>query len=380
MLDVAALQQFDFFTNFTLCAGAGGLGRSISNVVVLDHEGFLDDFTDFHEGDFVLTNLFYAKDDPALILSSFSKLMNIGVSAIAVKTIFYQELPKEVIALSDKRGIPVFIFHSIYIEDVILCITDYIRSSTDYSHYEKLIDQILHTAPETEAAAELIDGMDATQYAKLSCMYLSYRKNTDSISIQRYLNKLQLAKSNLPCHAFVHFRKYHKGILFFYFYAEQADVSTVKKNWQHLFFDLSISKSDFYVGISDLPLPLTKLETAIQRSLYAARAAAAHQGSGYYSTLSTWNIFLPISEHTYVREYLADLGSRLFEEENGNIRLFDTLRTYVKNDFSIDRTAQELFQHPNTIRYRIAKVKSLFHTSSDAQFQMLALLFVNTLP
>lgn len=110
MLDVATLLQLDLFSNFTLCAGALGLVHNISNVVVLDHEGLLDNFSDFHEGDFVLTNLFYAKDDPERIYTSFCQLMQIGVSAIAIKSIFYKELPEKVLALANPVKMFLFSF------------------------------------------------------------------------------------------------------------------------------------------------------------------------------------------------------------------------------------------------------------------------------
>ena len=47
MLDVASLEKFDFLNNFVLAAGHNGLSRTISNVVILDHEGIDGDFSDF---------------------------------------------------------------------------------------------------------------------------------------------------------------------------------------------------------------------------------------------------------------------------------------------------------------------------------------------
>ena len=80
MLDVASLEKFDFLNNFVLAAGHNGLSRTISNVVILDHEGIDGDFSDFHEGDFVITNLLFAKNSPQKIYFSFeisfSKLAN----------------------------------------------------------------------------------------------------------------------------------------------------------------------------------------------------------------------------------------------------------------------------------------------------------------
>ena len=214
MLDVASLQQFDFFSNFTLYAGSSGLYRTISNVVVLDYEGLGEDFCDFHEGDFVITNLLYAREHPDKIYSSFSKLIDIGVSAIAIKTIFFQELPQSVIDLADEREVPILFFSSIYIEDVILNITDYLRSSTNYNYYESLIDSVLHKSEDTTSLNELMSDIVSEQYQQLSCMYISYKGSIDNFSMQRNLNKMQLHKNNLSYSNDIFFFKYKKRILF----------------------------------------------------------------------------------------------------------------------------------------------------------------------
>ena len=57
--------------------------------------------------------------------------------------------------------------------------------------------------------------------------------------------------------------------------------------------------------------------------------------------------------------------------------LSDTLHKLVANDFDIDKTAVALFQHPNTIRYRINKLKELMSVNSDLEFQVLASLYHN---
>ncbi len=372
MLDVATLLQLDLFSNFTLCAGAPGLGHNISNVVVLDHEGLWDNFSDFHEGDFVLTNLFYAKDDPERIYTSFSRLMQIGVSAIAIKSIFYKELPENVLALANRKNVPIFFFQDIYIEDVILCITDYIRSSTDYSRYEQLIDTILCAVPEQDAMHELLSGMAAAPFSLVSCLYLSYRKKMDALSIQRYLNKLQIRRNSLVYLPQISFRKYKNGILFFFF----VDESGTLPPWETILRDFDVEQNQFDIGIGDCLLPLSKLDTAIRRSIYAADSSA----SGHiflHSSLTIENLVFPMRENSYVKEYLSDLKAMIdAHETGGGTQLFDTLTGYVDSGFKIDETAALLYQHPNTIRYRIAKLKNILRLPEDSSFQFVALLLV----
>lgn len=43
----------------------------------------------------------------------------------------------------------------------------------------------------------------------------------------------------------------------------------------------------------------------------------------------------------------------------------------------MDLAGQLLFQHQNTIRYRISKIKSILDIESDFEFQMLAFFLVH---
>lgn len=381
MLDVASLQQFDFFANFTLCAGTKGLYRTISNVVVLDHEGLEEDFGDFHKGDFVITNLFYAKDNPDKIFSSFSQLMDIGISAIAIKSIFFHELPHNIILLAEKCNVPIFFFHSIYIEDVILNITDYLRSSTNYNYYENLIDALLHKDNNDSIIKNILSEMLKEHHSFLSCMYISYKDAIDDFSIQRNLNNLQHKKSNLDYQSDFYFVKYKKGILFLYFFKEELSPLLLNQKWDNTFFDLDIKKAQFYIGISDELVPIKKAEIAIQRSLYSTKCCILEStDKKNYSDLNINNLILPICESAYIKAYLTDLYDLIKSNESQqNNHLSETLKAYVLNNFHIDHTSQMLFQHPNTIRYRINKIKSMIGIEDDFEFHMISLLMIKIL-
>jgi len=48
-------------------------------------------------------------------------------------------------------------------------------------------------------------------------------------------------------------------------------------------------------------------------------------------------------------------------DEKYNMELFDTAVKYIENDGKINETANALFLHKNTIRYRIKKIKELLN-------------------
>lgn len=381
MFNVASLFQFDFFSKFTIIAGESGLNRNISNVVILEYEEIEHNYSDFHEGDFVLTSLFYAKDNPDLILSSFSRLMDIGVCAIAVKNVYYTELPKEIIQLADKKMIPIFLFHSIYMEDIILNISDYIRSTRQFDYYEKNLNRLLKENPDPEAITSFIKDINVEFCNYITAMYLEYKNPIDSITFGRDFNKLLYRKSQLHNTNEFFCMKYKNGILFLYHYKEPMDSYTVLNNWNWIIRDLSLSREQFNIGITEQVLPVNKADISIRQSLYTINASAKDNVNyDKYGDIGIYNIILPLKENRYAFHYLQLQYQKLknYDSKHGKC-LIQTLEQFILQNHQIDTTAKKLFQHPNTIRYRIQKIKSILGCKNDFEFEVVSTFMIKVI-
>ena len=103
------------FKDFDLVAGYRGLDREIQRASILDYEYESSLFdkpiqTYFEKEDFVISSLIYAKDDQSLILESVKGLISDGVSGLAIKNIYYDELPEKVIKYANQMDFPIFMF------------------------------------------------------------------------------------------------------------------------------------------------------------------------------------------------------------------------------------------------------------------------------
>lgn len=58
---------------------------------------------------------------------------------------------------------------------------------------------------------------------------------------------------------------------------------------------------------------------------------------------------------------------RQHDEEN-KANLESTARAYVQSGMEIATTAKALFQHPNTVRYRLTKIQKLMGMEESAMF------------
>ena len=66
MIQIQELLQLTLFDDFKLVSGKEGLNREMESIVILEYESFRNTYEVFDEKDFVLSSLFFAKDDPAL--------------------------------------------------------------------------------------------------------------------------------------------------------------------------------------------------------------------------------------------------------------------------------------------------------------------------
>ena len=78
-----------------------------------------------------------------------------------------------------------------------------------------------------------------------------------------------------------------------------------------------------------------------------------------YSNIGIYQLFLSVRKDVLKENYRITMNPLLdYDEENG-ADLLSTLQLYLPCDCSIDETADRLFVHKNTIRYRLRKIEEI---------------------
>ena len=264
----------------------------------------------------------------------------------------------------------------IYIEDVILSITDHLRSSSNYNYYENLIDSFLTSPSKQSNIKEFVNSLspdsDSLKSENLvTTLYLMSENETDEFTLQRNINKLTLRAKHLSIAVSIKILKYKKGILLMCFGNETTNYENIRKT---VISELSLSS--YTIGFSDFALPLNKIDISIERSINSCIFALKNQKKIVkYSNLGLYNFIFTLSKDRYAHEYLEE-KSAVFNTQK-NKPLFSTMSALVNNGFDINKTAESLFQHPNTVRYRIEKLKSLFNTNTELEFQFLCTILIS---
>jgi hypothetical protein len=197
--------------NFRLVAGEWGLDKGIEKVGILDYEIIDEIEGKFGEGDFVLTSFTVARNDVNLLIQSIEKLIKAGVSGLAIKSIFYSELPIQVIEYANERSFPVFIFgNSVYFEDIITDIMDAIRNKDDYELLETKIDIIIKNGISKSMVRELAFEINTSFKENFIVAYCKEKKYINNENIIRLIEGL---KRNKTKSIYQSVFKYRSGIL-----------------------------------------------------------------------------------------------------------------------------------------------------------------------
>jgi len=370
MLTVMELLSFPLFRNFKLVSGYGGLYNPVSGTGIFEWESSYEVEKNFEQGEFVMTTLSLARSDTALAESSIRMLIDKKVSAIAVKDIYFHEITEELKAHSDAHHIPIFFFSETFFDDIIYTIKNTLLTHSrdfDYDEQVEFLLDLSHSADQKKRKAKEINPFF---HSNIICCFASLKKNSQW---QKELKSLQLN----PEETVYSIINYHQGILVIYT-AKENPASDLEGKLMNFLEKSGLNKNLRGIGISDAGKGLESLGTAIQESLYANSSCRLDQAEHIrFRDSGLDRILLPMGDGPWAKKYYSDLLLKItnYDALHG-AKLMETLLEYVGNNGDMNLTAQKLFQHSNTIRYRIGKIRKLLNLADDTESLAQLYLFV----
>lgn len=366
-ITVLDAMKLNSLKNFRLVAGQWGLNRSIERVGILDYEYVKNIKGQFVQGEFILSSFLFAKDDVRLLDEAIRSLIEDNVACLAIKNIYYDELPAEVIDYADKKGFPIFIFdNSVFFEDIITEITDIVRSVDKYAQMEAKVDMILHKNSSKTLIRELAMEINSSFNENFIVLYLKEKRYTSNKNIINILEKYKRDSQSKGDAAL----KYRDGILGI-ITSKKTDMIDWNKTVYDFISSMNINSDKFYIGIGENHFVINDLNIGIAESLNAMRICEINsQDMIFYENIGIYKILLPYMNEHWISDFCLNLILPLkhYDEENGT-EIFHTAFSYIENDGNIKETAKALFLHENTIRYRINKVKEILNMQNlDGSF------------
>lgn len=368
-LTVLEATKLDTFNSFRLVAGHRGLDKIVEKVGILDWEFIKkieegpENISDFIEGEFVLSSLLFAKDKPELIIEAVKYLAESHVSGLAIKNIYYTELPDEVISYANEKSLPVFIFHTAYFEDIITETMDKIRSINNSNLLESKVDLLINKNLNKTVIRDIALELNSS-FKEL--FIVVYAKGKKQISENNILNQVELIRKDRTFKQNDTIIKYHDGLLFIATF-ESLEPSLFTSKTKSLLRSLRIDSEEYFIGISNIHSSLGELGMGINESLFAERSGEMFKNQlNYFKDIGIFSVLIPLSRDKWVRNFYEQIINPIKSyDEKYNTELFHTGLKFVENDGNYIKTAEALYLHKNTIRYRINKIKELHHMENS---------------
>ena len=375
MIHIKELFRLQNIHRLRLIAGQDGLERTVTEAVLIEYDPSRVQLPDFYRGDLVVTTLAYARGDAKLVAHSLQALMNQGIAGLMVKTAYFSELPQAVITLANRLGTPVFLFDDTYIEEVILQVTDLIRGKRHFAGFEQDVDALMRgdlTEEQTRERARRIDPLGQSSYRIYA---VSPKERMITLDDKLYALMETDADAAHRC-TFIEWRRMMLALC-----REEDGLSAQEAltRFGDLLTRAGVDRQSVVIGQSDLREARAQMGASLCEAVYAARAAklcgkaelAAHE-LGLYAYL------FPMSENPFVCDRCRRVLSAIREYDAQNhTNLEQTALVYVKENMEIAAAAKVLFQHPNTVRYRLSKIQRIIGMEDDPLFAPMLSLTVS---
>lgn len=379
--DILALPAFESVEMVAPCDGAAQ--REVLNVGILDCPPDYNEYSNYGPCELIVTNLGFAYDDPALAERSLLAMIERNVAAIAVKTVYQAPVSQAVCAASSAAGVPVYLYEGAFHERVAYESLDLIQRDRLAADKSKAIDELL-TLRGGGAVREALHDLAGATGATVLCV-ASRPIAHDASSFYATMNVIQSTLSALLKDRSIvetlSVCRYGDNILAFVSCVSSSE--SKRHALMRRCSQLLGTIGSLHSGMSDLQW-IDNGDIAIRQALSAADTAfqvgralmpwADMRFSAFAQAARSDRLYQCIS-----RDGKAKLAA--YDEDHGT-NLIETMLALVRAQGNVRTVAEDMFQHPNTIRYRLRKAKSLMgmDAASDHVFMSyLNLVFLGEL-
>ncbi len=362
MITVSDIVALPAFHRIELVApGRDAMARPVRNIGIMDAAPGEDAYSEYLPGEFIVTNLGFARDDPALAELSLQAMLARDLSALAVRNVYGLPVPQAAFRASSESGTPLFVYEGAYYEQVVFQALNLIHRDREESDKGRRVDELLAARVPADIRAALYNIARATG-ATLQCVAVR-PSGGDECSLYATLDALSAAVASFKrawgtVETACALRR-HDSLLAFASYdrpplegparSETALVSSIE------------AIGPVHAGVSE-EVPLSEGDLAVRQALAALDCARMREDP----SVVRWG---DMGEQAF---RVAAGGDRLFSrtcalyrrrieehDRENDAELLATAEAFARAGGDVRAASEELFQHPNTVRYRLRKLKGV---------------------
>lgn len=360
-MQIRELLNIESLSTLKLLTGENGLDRNMKDVVLLEYESLKQDQPDYYKDDFIIATLFFAKDDPKALYSAVEQLINLGAAGLAFKSVYFDMIPQDIIDMAKAHQFPIFKFDNIYMEDVILVISDYIRQRQEFSQFEEPIFRILQGTSDAYGSIEQLCARMNPARQKYMCAAYIHSSDMSMEWTIPLKNALQLRTYRELTGGF-RFLQFRRGFYVICNAPAPVPLQNVADNIMEILSQLGCDTTNVCIGVGSFYRKAEDFDIVIIEAFNTLLTALLRQKQiELYPNLKLYLTVFSITRDRSTRRAMLKLIGQLekYDNDSTNGFLLPTLKAYSECRYDIKATATKLNQHPNTIRYRLKKICDL---------------------
>lgn len=368
--------DLEIMRKFKVIAGEKGLSKTISLVEILDFE-FMTEGKKYREKIFdgdsiVLSSLMFAKDSPALLLDAVQQLHGFNVKCLAYKPVFFQGMPQEVIDFANQHDFVILEFgHDEYFEPIITSINELVEKDRSAGLTESLLEEMLmrkFSPEEADAARDSINPFLRPEGVAV-CMKVD---DVDEEDVREIIRRAR-PDSRLASKTYV---GKCKDKLMIILSQDEQNPSRFKAQLDDVLIAYGLMDKTYTLGVSNMRHIKDGFDRMIHQAYWAEIVAELEKVKvHFYQNLGVYKLIISDIHSFSMVEYMENYLGPLFDDEEKDHELLHTAVEYILAKGDTLKTAEQLFCHKNTIRYRIGKLQEKLDPRSNEKefYQNLAM-------
>jgi hypothetical protein len=346
-----------------IVAGKAGMDTVVSWVHMLEDETIVSRFN----GEELAITTGMKAGQPNWLLNLVQAMAQDECAGIIINTGMYlKEIPQEVITWCDEHKFP--LLEMPWEISITSLIQDYCMRIIDQMQYEKKISStfrevILGRGNEVEYRQVLEQRYDIEGTFQLFCFNVkkTVEEETDlNQALFKLENLFGLWKGNKKINISYGIVRMEDSIVLILNNLEDKYLTELPDLILQS-FKYFVHKNCFFLGIGsrissieNLPKTYKRAKTAMKMAIRTNKVIVQFSDMGFFK------ILYAIDDIEILSNYATEILGALDEYDKAhNTTYIETLRSYIKNDRSIIKVADETFTHRNTVNYRIQKIKQI---------------------
>lgn len=368
MITVSDVIKNTGLKNYPVVGGLNGIQNEVFKTGIIDYEfsieGFIDNNTPFQSGDFLLSSLMFCHQNDEKLMDMLEKLVELEISGLAVKNIFFTAIPEPAIEFCNAHNFPIILFdNEIYFEDIVNDIDNLLQASDWINKAEYQLSMLLESDLSRYEVEGIANDIEIGKSEYVVSYWLSPNKITSQIQMKNIVkNYSRDNKRDKQSFLFKYRQNYVILIT-----SNKLESETFDSRLQDVLHQTGISKENYNIGISRVHNRISELDFSVKESNWSCKVSRLlGEDIKRYGEIGTWAVVTANHKSKYMIEYMKTyLKSILNDSSEGSRSLLETLIEFVKCGGNSKLAAQRLNIHDNTFRYRINKIREKIDPNSN---------------